>query len=88
MSGIIGHTMYAILAAKAAREKKLTIAPLVRRHWSSYLAASYLGSDIQTLPEAICVDTGEEVGYGQIAGRPPAVRKESALQQDTGKNQG
>jgi len=66
MSGIIGHTMYAILAAKAAREKKLPIAPLVERHWSSYLAASYLGSDVQTLPEAICVDTGEEVGYGTV----------------------
>ncbi len=66
MSGIIGHTMYAILAAKAAREKKLPIAPAILRHWSSYLAASYLGCDIQTLPEAICVDTGEEVGYGTV----------------------
>lgn len=67
MSGIIGHTMYAILAAKAAREKKLPVAPAILRHWPSYLAASYLGSDIQTLPEAICVDTGEEVGYGTVS---------------------
>ena len=66
MSGIIGHTMYAILAAKVAREKKLPIAPAILRHWPSYLAASYLGSDIQTLAEAICVDTGEEVGYGTV----------------------
>ena len=66
MSGIICHTMYAILAAKAARAKRLPIAPLLLRHWPSYLAGSYLGSDVQTLPEAVCVDSGEEVGYGTV----------------------
>jgi hypothetical protein len=33
-------------------------------NYASYLAGSYLGCDIQTMPEAICVDTGKEVGYG------------------------
>jgi hypothetical protein len=64
MSGIIGHTMYAILGGKNAAQKKLPIAPLIHRHYASYLCGSYLGCDIQTMPEAICVDTGEEVGYG------------------------
>jgi hypothetical protein len=66
MSGIIGHTMYAILGAKAAQQRRLTIAPLIQRHWASYLAGSYLGCDIQTMPEAVCVDTGREVGYGTV----------------------
>jgi len=66
MSGIIGHTMYAILGAKAADQRRLPIAPLLRRHWASYLCGAYLGCDIQTLPEAICVDTGREVGYGMV----------------------
>lgn len=64
MSGIIGHTMYAILGAKAAAQRKLPMAPLIARHWASYLAGAYLGCDIQTMPEAICADTGKEVGYG------------------------
>ncbi len=67
MSGIIGHTMYAMLAAKAAEQRKLPIVPVIRRHFASYLCGSYLGCDIQTLPEAICVDTGQEVGYGTVA---------------------
>jgi hypothetical protein len=66
MSGIIGHTMYAILGAKAIQQRRLPIAPLIERHWASYLAGSYLGCDIQTMPEAICVDTGREVGYGTV----------------------
>lgn len=64
MSGLIGHTMYAMLGAKAADARGLSILPVLRRHWPSYLAGSYLGSDVQTMPEAICVDTGQEVGYG------------------------
>lgn len=64
MSGIIGHTMYAILAGKAAAGRKLPVAPLIHRHWASYLCGSYLGCDVQTMPEAVCVDTGQEVGYG------------------------
>ena len=63
MSGIIGHTMYAILAAKAAAARKLPVAPVIHRHFSSYLAGSYLGCDVQTLPAATCVDTGLDVGY-------------------------
>ena len=66
MSGIIGHTMYAILGAKAATHRRLPVAPLIGRHWASYLAGSYLGCDIQTMPEAICVDTGKGVGYGTV----------------------
>ncbi len=64
MSGIIGHTMYAILGAKAAAHRRLPLAPVAERHRSSYLAGAYLGCDIQTMPEAICVDTGKQVGYG------------------------
>lgn len=63
MSGIVGHVTYAILGAKAARQRRLPVAPIVERHWASYLAGSYLGSDVQTLPAAVCQDTGEEVGY-------------------------
>jgi hypothetical protein len=64
MSGIIGHTMYAVLAGKAARQGKLPIAPIIHRHYASYLCGAYLGCDVQTMPEAVCVDTGKEVGYG------------------------
>ena len=64
MSGIVGHMMYAVLGDKAARQRKLPIAPIIGRHYASYLCGAYLGCDIQTLPEAICVDTGQEVGYG------------------------
>ena len=64
MSGIIGHTMYAVLAGKAAEHRKLSVLPVIHRHYSSYLCGTYLGCDIQTMPEAVCVDTGQEVGYG------------------------
>ncbi len=64
MSGIIGHTTYAILAAKAAMARRLPVGPIAHQHFSSYLAGAYLGCDVQTLPEAVCVDTQEEVGYG------------------------
>ncbi len=66
MSGIIGHTMYAILGGKAAEHRKLPVAHLIHRNYASYLCGAYLGCDIQTVPEAICVDTGEEVGYGTV----------------------
>lgn len=66
MSGIIGHTMYGILAAKAAQQKKLPVAGLIHRNFASYLCGAYLGCDIQTLPEAVCVDTQQEVGYGTV----------------------
>lgn len=64
MSGIIGHTMCAILGGKAAGHRKLPIVPLIYRHYASYLCGAYLGCDIQTMPEAVCLDTGKEVGYG------------------------
>lgn len=64
MSGIIGHTMYAVLAGKAAVHRKMPIASLIHRHYSSFLCGAYLGCDVQTMPEAVCVDTGQEVGYG------------------------
>lgn len=63
MSGIIGHSMYAVLGAKAAAQRRLPVAPITTRHFATYLAGAYLGSDIQTMPEAVCVDTGREVGY-------------------------
>lgn len=64
MSGIIGHTMYAILAGKAAAQKKLPIVSVINQHYASYLAGAYMGCDIQIMPEAVCVDTGQEVGFG------------------------
>ncbi|MAG94357.1 MAG: hypothetical protein CMJ48_11480 [Planctomycetaceae bacterium] len=64
MSGLVGHVMYGVLGAKAARQRKLPVAGIIERHWASYLCGSYLGCDIQTMPEAICVETGKEVGYG------------------------
>ncbi|MEW6304914.1 MAG: hypothetical protein AB1705_15680 [Verrucomicrobiota bacterium] len=66
MSGIIGHSMYAILGAQAAVERKLPVGTIVARHLPAYLAGAYLGSDIQTMPEAVCLDTGREVGYGTV----------------------
>lgn len=58
--------MYAILGAQAAATRRLPVAPLLHRHWASYLCGAYLGCDIQTLPEAVCVDTGREAGYGTV----------------------
>ena len=66
VSGIVGHTMYAVLGARAASARRLPVAPLLRRHWADYLCGAYLGCDIQTLPEAVCLDTGREVGYGTV----------------------
>lgn len=72
MSGVIGHMMYAILGGKAASQRKLPVAPLVHQHYASYLAGAYLGCDVQTLPAAICVDTGAPIGYGsQVPAHSP-----------------
>lgn len=67
MSGIVGHVTYALLAAREAEARGLAVAPLLRRHQASYLCGSYLGCDIQSLPEAVCLDTGQEIGYGTVA---------------------
>lgn len=64
MSGIIGHAAYAILASKAAAARRSPLALAIQRNFSSYLAGAYLGCDVQTLPAAICVDSGQLVGYG------------------------
>ncbi len=66
MSGLIGHTMYGILAAKAAKGRGLSITPIIERHLPSFLCGAYLGCDIQVMPEAVCVDTGREVGFGTV----------------------
>jgi hypothetical protein len=66
MSGIVGHTLYALLGLRAAEARNLPIAVLLRRHQASYLAGAYLGCDIQAMPEAVCVETGEEVGFGTV----------------------
>lgn len=64
MSGLVGHTLYAILAAKSAEARSLRIAGTLRRNFPNYLCGAYLGCDIQVMPEAVCVDTGREVGFG------------------------
>ena len=66
MSGIVGHSFYAVLGLQAATQRKLPLAGVARRHFASYLAGAYLGCDIQVMPEAICVDTGREVGFGTV----------------------
>jgi len=66
MSGIVGHTLYALLGLRAAEARNLPVAALCQRHLASYLAGAYLGCDIQAMPEAICVETGEEVGFGTV----------------------
>ncbi len=66
MSGLIGHTMYGILAAKAAKGRGLPITQIIERHLPSFLCGAYLGCDIQVMPEAVCVDTGREVGFGTV----------------------
>ena len=58
--------MYAVVGAKAAAGRKIGAVELIGRNWSSYLCGAYLGCDIQTLPEATCVETGEPVGYGTV----------------------
>lgn len=66
MSGIVGHSLYALLALKEAERRALPITKTLRTHLPSFVAGAYLGSDIQTMPEAVCVDTGREVGYGTV----------------------
>lgn len=56
--------MYAILAAKSARKRKLPVVGMLDRHAANYHCGAYLGCDVQTMPEAVCVDTGQDVGYG------------------------
>lgn len=66
MSGLIGHSMYGILAEKAAQGLGLPVAGLIARQRSSFLCGAYLGCDVVTLPEAVCSDTGREFGYGTV----------------------
>ncbi|MFP6899540.1 MAG: hypothetical protein VCA36_01270 [Opitutales bacterium] len=66
MSGIIGHSMYALLGLRAAEERGLPIARVLARHLPSYLCGGYLGCDVGTTPAAICEDTGQPVGYGAV----------------------
>lgn len=66
MSGIIGHSMYAVLGLKAAAQRRLPMASVAQRHFASFLAGAYIGSDIQVMPEAICLDTRREVGFGTV----------------------
>ena len=62
MSGIIGHSVYAVLGMQAAAERGIPLAYLIHRQFSSYLAGAYLGSDVQIVPAVTCVATGK--GYG------------------------
>ena len=66
MSGLAGHTLYAILALRQAEDWTPSLVPLLRRHYVSYLAGAYMGADIQIMPEAVCVETGREVGFGTV----------------------
>ncbi len=66
MSGPIGHLAYALLAARAAERRGLALAKVIHEHLASYLSGSYLGCDVQTVPNAICLDTGQPVGHGPV----------------------
>lgn len=66
MSGLIGHTAYGLVALKEAKARGLAVASMIERHLPSFLCGAYLGSDIQCMPEAVCVDTGHEVGFGTV----------------------
>ncbi len=66
MSGIVGHSLYAVLGAKAAAHRGVGLAAIATRNFPNYLAGAYLGSDIQVMPEAWCVDTGRELGFGTV----------------------
>lgn len=66
MSGLIGHSTYALLGLKAAEQRKLPLAAIAQRNVASFLAGAYIGCDVQTMPEAICVDTGRECGFGTV----------------------
>ena len=56
--------MYALLGARAAAQRDLSVARIVERHVASYLCGAYLGADVGTVPSVICQDTGTPVGYG------------------------
>ena len=66
MSGIVGHTLYAELALREAARRRLPFAVMLQQHRANFHAGAYLGSDIQVMPEAVCVDTGKEVGFGTV----------------------
>lgn len=66
MSGPIGHLAYALLAARSAERRGLALAKVIHGHLPSYLSGAYLGCDVSTVPNAVCVATGEPVGYGTI----------------------
>ncbi len=66
MSGLIGHTMYGILAEKAMKSRGLPVVKIIAMHRASFLCGAYLGCDIQVMPEAVCVETGREVGFGTV----------------------
>ncbi len=62
MSGIIGHSVYAVLGLQAAIARGFPGAPVMHRQFSSYLAGAYLGSDIQIVPAVECAATGKTYG--------------------------
>jgi len=66
MSGIIGHTLYAELALRECLRRKQRWAAVLQKHRASFHAGAYIGSDIHVMPEAVCVDTGKEVGFGTV----------------------
>lgn len=66
MSGIIGHTLYAELGLRECVRRKSKWAGVLQAHRDSFHTGAYLGSDIQVMPEAVCVDTGKEVGFGTV----------------------
>lgn len=66
MSGLIGHTMYGLLCLKEVKARGLAVTRLIERHLPSYLCGAYLGCDIQVMPEAVCVDSGREFGFGTV----------------------
>jgi hypothetical protein len=53
MSGLIGHTMYGILARHEARARGLPIAGLLARHEASYLCGAVRARGESPLPRPL-----------------------------------
>jgi len=80
MSGVIGHSLYAVLALKASEARGNPVAAILRRNHASYVAGAYLGCDIQTLPAAVGLRTGMESGYAKLPAGVKEIKGEPVRQ--------
>lgn len=50
MSGLVGHSLYAVLGLKAAEQRRLPLAAVARRYFASYLAVEQRSTLLASLP--------------------------------------